>query len=619
MVPHRFGRSVRWTALALAGGGIAGVAWFLTLGSRAYVNPLPDLSSTSAVKPLLDERERKMLWEIEHHGNVLGKFGFKPLAAALEQNDAARVRRLLAREFKGELPRQVNDLRLSRAEVEVYRQESTGPDREALPPDQFLERLLEFRRRFVLTPEVRFSLMTFSPVSRADLSGEWTGICQLRMWGLGSFTGESPAALLYALAHTGLAPVGWAGLSALAQPAELVMYLEFHIAQPTQKGLEEGGWLHSAAVTQVQYGRASSYLLREVTAERGINPLRFHDNWTDPEDRKLPSVGGVYLCDYNRDGILDVLMTDIVAGHVFYQGEAGGRFRVATSQVGLPSKAPAYTTSHEAAFADLDGDGWEDLILDQRFYRNEEGRRFVDVTDRTNSLFPDQSTGISLADFDGDGFVDIYFSRGGVPKSGDWLNGKSGDWRGNQLWRNAGNWKFENVTLKSGAGGGQRSVFTSVWLDADNDGWPDLYVINEFGDGVLLLNRKDGTFREHMIVDRRTDFGSMGVTTGDIDNDGNIDIYVANMYSKAGTRVIGNLRPGLYPDEVMHKLRRLVSGSQLHLNRGGLKFEQRGEQFRVAAVGWAYGPALVDLDNDGWLDIYATAGFISQNRDEPDT
>ena len=92
-------------------------------------------------------------------------------------------------------------------------------------------------------------------------------------------------------------------------------------------------------------------------------------------------------------------------------------------------------------------------------------------------------------------------TRGGQGKTDSWIEGRAaGD--GNQLWRNPGNWQFEDVTDASGTGGDRRSTFTAVWLDADNDGWPDLYVINEFGNGVLLSTSNDGTFREKQLVRR---------------------------------------------------------------------------------------------------------------------
>ena len=110
----------------------------------------------------------------------------------------------------------------------------------------------------------------------------------------------------------------------------------------------------------------------------------------------------------------------------------------------------------------------------------------------------------------------------------------------------------------------------------------------------------------------------MGAVAGDIDNDGNTDVYVAAMFSKAGSRVFGNLPPGAYSDEVHARLWRLVSGSELYRNRGDLRFEAQGVAQQVHAVGWAWGPALADFDNDGWLDIYAPAGYISRERGKPD-
>jgi hypothetical protein len=196
---------------------------------------------------------------------------------------------------------------------------------------------------------------------------------------------------------------------------------------------------------------------------------------------------------------------------------------------------------------DLDGDGWDDLILGERIYRNVGGTAFEDYTDRCSLKIPTNLSGIVVADYDRDGKLDLYFTRSGRPGNMSWLEGQSSDSQGNLLYRNLGNWKFEDVTKKSGTRGGYRSVFTAAWLDANDDGWPDLYVPNEFGDGVLLVNNRDGTFKPHALADRPSDFGTMGLAVGDIDNDGRIDIYCANMYSKAGTRVIGNLKPDAYP------------------------------------------------------------------------
>ncbi|MGC6466781.1 MAG: FG-GAP repeat domain-containing protein [Akkermansiaceae bacterium] len=146
---------------------------------------------------------------------------------------------------------------------------------------------------------------------------------------------------------------------------------------------------------------------------------------------------------------------------------------------------------------------------------------------------------------------------------------------------------------------------------------PDLYVIDEFGDGILLLNREDG-FEGVELNKAPTDFGSMGMTVGDINNDGVTDIDVSEMYSKAGKRVIANLPEGTYSEEVMTKLRRLVDGSQLYLGTGEGKFKGAGISMGVDVVGWAWGASLADFNNDGWLDLFATAGFMSHELGKPD-
>lgn len=235
----------------------------------------------------------------------------------------------------------------------------------------------------------------------------------------------------------------------------------------------------------------------------------------------------------------------------------------------------------------------------------------------SNLRLPVGSQGAAVGDYDRDGKLDLYvFVTKGV--GGSWLDGTEIDRRPSALFRNKGNWQFENVTAKAGTPAAELSPFSAVWFDADDDGWPDLYVINEFGTGILYHNRGDGTFAARPLMDGPYEFGAMGVSVGDIDNDGKPDLYVGAMFSKAGTRLLANLKPGTYPDDVVARIRSFVVGNRLHRNLGGLRFEDVSMKWQVNDAGWAYGPAMADFDNDGWLDLYSTAGHISRDRNKPD-
>jgi len=530
--------------------------------------------------------ERAYLWDIEHGGNLLVAHGFGPLTAALRQADAPALLALCGEDFRGQTLRAPREVAWRSDWLNVVRQMDGGQPPLPLDRGQFVERLLDYRRCFATEPKVKLSLMKLSPVRRQDLDGPWQGTCQLRLW----------------------------GEKAPGQPAEVIAYLSYQVPRPTRQRLDQGGWLTTCAIEQSQTGHARSFLSREVAAERGINVAALHDNWKGGPEHIF--TGGVYLCDFDRDGILDVLITDL-NGNFLYKGLPDGRFRDVTEEMGLPRRCPIPPDRpYAAAFIDIDGDGWEDLILYRSVYRNEGGQRFTNVTARCKLGLPEEAVGFAVADYDRDGRPDVYVVLKGTARWDGFLGDKGG--MGNHLWRNKGNWEFEDVTEMAGAGGGQRSAFTAVWLDANNDGWPDLYVPNEFGNGVLLINQGNGTFKEHSLTPGPSDYATMGVTAGDVDNDGNIDLYLANMYSKAGKRVFGNLRPDTYPPGVMTQLRTFVEGSQLHRNKGNLEFEQKGKEWQVADCGWPHGAALIDLDNDDWLDLHATAGFMSRDRTKPD-
>jgi hypothetical protein len=583
------------TTLATAAvGGYVLFSYVPTFTSPSGTPPSSPPRDESESTLTLDEDERAYVWDIEHHGNVLTKYGFKLLAAAVVADDPAALDRMLAPEFTASKPTMPREASLHTEVLDVVRSQDNGGPTTTLDRKGFVAELLDWRHRCRGAVEAKLALMALSPVTRGAMQGPWQGTAQLRLWGQRD----------------------------QGKPAEVIAYLRYQTCEPTKERLKQGAWLSSCAITQVQIGAAERFLFREVAAERGIDRREFHDNW----DFKKPRMngGGVFACDFNRDGVIDLLITDInrVA---LYQGLPGGKFIDVTSQKGLPVHPSVNELGNlRARFVDLDGDGWEDLILGTIIFRNDRGERFVRLGAECNLILPSDYTALAVADFDGDGLLDLYAARPGTPKTGSWLTGTTGDRHGNILFRNKGNWQFEDVTRSAGVEGGHRSSFTAVWLDADNDGKPDLYVINEFGDGVLYRNRGRGpsggpvTFEPRSLAPPPCDFGAMGVVAGDIDNDGNIDIYSGNMYSKAGKRVIGNLKPGAYPDAILERMRTFVTGSQLHHNLGNLQFEQLGQAWQVNDCGWAYGPALADLDNDGFLDLFATCGFVSRTRDEPD-
>jgi hypothetical protein len=544
---------------------------------------------------MLPEADRQHLWDVEHRVTLLSHEGFAQLKTAFIEGDADALSALLAGDFTGRIPDSQNTVARDTSHLQAERWQDGGRSRSRrVAAAEFIRFLMDQRAHFAEPPGLSISPMNFSPVDRASIAGAWEG--QIR------FIASSAEGSL--------------------RPCQVKMFIRLGLQEPTLPSLAGGGWLQRCEVIEQVVTRADAPLMHDVTSEWGIDTEQLHDNWTAGPKYFMPTPGGAYVFDYNRDALLDVLITDLRHPHgvVVYAGLAEGGFADVTEQVGLPADK-----GRCAVIADLDNDGWEDLLFGSgRICRNVEGQRFEDVTMDSNFHVlaqpgSQQFSGAAVCDYDRDGLVDLYlFRSSNRPHQGSWLEGSIADAHGNQLLRNTGGLQFEDVTAAAGVDGGRRSTFTSLWLDADNDGWHDLYVINEFGNGVLLINQQGKTFEPHSIVDEPADFGSMGATVGDFNNDGRADIYVASMYSKSGSRVIANLPDDAYSPAIMHRFRRMVAGSQLYENTGELTFQRRGEEYRVADVGWAYGPALVDLDNDGWEDLFATTGFISRTHSKPD-
>jgi hypothetical protein len=532
----------------------------------------------------LSDDARQFIWEVERHAFGITSVLSPKIAAGVARRDRDVLTGLCAPAFAARVVNTDHPERTRRAFAEFRRSLSSNQGQRSLDAEQFADWILEFTRRFRGEPKVQLALLYLTPQQRKPLDGPWTATWIVRFYGEDADGG----------------------------PTEIVLRTKFVAERLPNDYARAHAWINSWQVEQVVEARAKDFLMKDMIAESGIDAAALRDNWKTSRSEFVALTGGVYACDYNGDGITDLLITDRNMAPKLYAGTGSFRFADVSIEAGLPWQMP---TNSAVAFADLDNDHDEDLILGSTVYENVDGR----FRPRGNLALGLDAVALAVADYDRDGLVDLYVSYAAPEPHRaagriSWVDDQSG--LPNRLLRNLGGFRFEDVTDAAGAAAGKRSTFTSLWLDADEDGWPDLYVINELGPNVLLRNEHNGTFSEHTIGPDFDGF-TMGAAAGDVDGDGHTDLYLGNMYSKAGLRIIANLPPDAYPPELMDRVRRFVTGNMLLRNAGELRFEEVPNSL-IAGVGWAYGPALVDLDGDGLLDIHSTCGFASFSRDEPD-
>lgn len=330
---------------------------------------------------------------------------------------------------------------------------------------------------------------------------------------------------------------------------------------------------------------------------------------------------GVALLDYDRDGRLDVFL---VGGGTFdgpdkkslkgqpcklFRNEGDWKFRDVTKDVSLDGVAWWYT--HGAAVADYDRDGWPDLLVTGygrlALFRNDGGKRFVDVTEQLGLKDGSWSTSAGWADLDGDGYPDLYvchyvdWSFANNPSCPGYIPGVERDVCPPQrfkplvhaLFRNDAGKRFQDVSAAQhfkAAGCGLGVVL----VDVNNDAKPDVYVANDATNNFLFLNRTDKAlaldevgFRQGVAVDANGKFnGSMGVDAGDYDGSGRASLWVTNFQ--------GDLHA-------------------LYRNLGAVGFDHRSLADGIGAIGQHYvgfGTGFLDADNDGWEDLVVVNGHV---------
>lgn len=358
-------------------------------------------------------------------------------------------------------------------------------------------------------------------------------------------------------------------------------------------------------------------LMEEVTDAYGLGKLGLPDNWNVAVDEINYDHFQMAVEDFDRDGFLDIAI-QTKDEPLLLRSEGGKRFVNITSQMQFrPCQAP----STLVFWIDYDNDGFPDLFLGDRLYHNLDGQRFV-VEQRSNLSIGPTPMGASVADYDCDGLLDVYiiYKNGGKPTERSPWVGDEASGVMNHLWRNEGHGVFKNVTFDTGTDAGRYLSFACCWLHLDDDIFPDLYIANDFSRNVLLRNDGQGFFVDVTKATGCGDFAtSMGVAAGDINNDGSPEIYVANMYSKMGRRILAHICEEDYPQGLYEQLLGACAGNRLYTRAPGEeKFREISDALGVNAVGWAFSPAMGDFDNNGWLDLYATTGYLSFDRTKPD-
>jgi hypothetical protein len=544
--------------------------------------------------PGLTEKQARYLQDVEHLGGfVLGDLCLPKLAGAIAADDDDELSAAFAKIAGAWIPPEIDQMasRQHGAVTVTTWQRIEQKREDVVDGEQLVSWLQDQRRRFASIDAVRLKVKRMQPETAGRLDGPWNGTLQLNI----------------------------TGQAAEERPRSTTFELSCRLGSLDDQLPERDDWFLELVVDRAEITESSRLLMEEMTDETGIDVARLHDNWRDISGSRTPALtGGIYLADYDGDRHVDCLVTDI-SGPVLYRGTGKGRFRDVTDLVGLPKSF----NELPAAWGDFDNDGDPDLVLGRRFYRNDpaeagekSGRLFNQLASLDTGLELEAAVGYAVADVDLDGRLDLYVVGIGKRSAGQKWIGKNNTSR-NQLWHNDGELRFTDITASSGTAGRGTSTFAAVFFDADNDGHPDLMTACEFGKNDFWLGRGDGRFEPATLPEVYGGF-SMGLTVGDIDNDGYADPYLANMYSKAGERVVANLPPDVYAPDVDVQLRDFVAGSDLYRNTDGKGFQRIGRTAGVADVGWAYGPAYVDLDNDGRLDLYAPCGFQSVTRKRPD-
>ncbi len=347
--------------------------------------------------------------------------------------------------------------------------------------------------------------------------------------------------------------------------------------------------------------------------------------------------GGISAGDINNDGLIDLFFTGNMVSNRLYLNKGNLKFEDISEKAGVLGDSRWYTGT---TMADVNNDGFLDIYCsvggkfgpkENQLFINNGDNTFTEkaadygIADISNSV---QST---FFDYDKDGDLDMYLAN--YPPTA--FNAPNSFYRFkvkfpkeiemDKLYRNDGD-TFTNVAEEAGVRNFGLSLSATVG-DVNSDGWPDLYVSNDFSSpDYLFINNQDGTFTEQVKnTTKNTSFYGMGVDIADFNNDSYLDILQVDMTAQDNRRSKANMasmNPVLFWSTVNSGFHYQYMQNSLQLNNGVRPdslpdFSNVSRLAGISSTDWSWGPLFADLDNDGWKDIFISNGTRREinNRD----
>ena len=352
------------------------------------------------------------------------------------------------------------------------------------------------------------------------------------------------------------------------------------------------------------------FVLRDETDVAGIRFVHqrptFDPTIANVEPHVAALGASVSVADFDADGWPDLYFTNSRFGapNALYRNRGNGTFEDVAASAGLAEINRAGDgVSMGSVWGDVDNDGREDVLVYRYGYlalfRNVDGRRFEDVTEAAGLRRWMNSNGAIWLDYDRDGLLDLYVTAYFRSDVDLWnlattrimhssfefaTNGGK-----NLLFRNVGGGRFEDVTDRMGVGS-TRWTLAAASADFNGDGWPDLYLANDYGPEELFLNQQGRRFVLAKAGLESESKSGMSASLGDAFNRGRLDVFVTNISERGYLFQNNNLRLNQMPEAGRF---RNVADAQ------------------VADAGWAWGAQFGDLNNDGTNELFVANGFIS--------